>query len=357
VCFSTSTLQLFETLSKRTGNLRNDAPAQAKQAVENERVPGSLFENFYQKNDHKINSSELSSEKITNNNKVSLFGKSQTTQDQNTDTQARHIDRDEIDFEVHSFLEKSRKLSSKIKNNGKTLSSLNSRIEELIALNKDVTRDVKKFKTLKKEKNELESKVSNFIEKYENEVQDIKSTIMNKSHQVEKTMKDKARNFDQVYHGVVSQYNTLQNQLGLVKKSLDKIKRDEQEKFNQMKKQITVDDLTVKKKLDVNGVAFIDKINTDMVDLGNIQIDSDKLVFKNQASKIMIGNDVITVNDFFNVVKTMKYLQSKCGQNLENCKPIDNKFLKEQENKEMEILNTLKTLRKKTSDYLIKKRN
>ena len=79
-------------------------------------------------------------------------------------------------------------------------------------------------------------------------------------------------------------------------------------------------------------------------------------MFTNVGSKIMVGNDVITVKDFFGIVETMKYLQSKCGKNLENCKPIDNNYLKQQEKKDVDILESLKTLRRKTNDYLLNKK-
>jgi len=102
-----------------------------------------------------------------------------------------------------------------------------------------------------------------------------------------------------------------------------------------MKKRLVLDNLTVKNKLDVNGVAFINKVNTDNLSLGSIKINSNKLIFNNEGSKIMVGNDVITVKDFFNIVKTMKDLQSKCGENLEKCKPIDNEYLRQQERKEV----------------------
>ena len=102
-----------------------------------------------------------------------------------------------------------------------------------------------------------------------------------------------------------------------------------------MRKRLVLDDIRVKNKLDVNGVAFINKINTESIDLGSIKIDSNKLMFKNEASKIMVGDEMITAKDFFKIVKSIKNLKSKCGENLENCKPIDNKYLNQQEKKEV----------------------
>jgi len=107
----------------------------------------------------------------------------------------------------------------------------------------------------------------------------------------------------------------------------------ENSRFEQMKKRLVLDDLSVKNKLDVNGVAFINKITTDSIDFGNLRIDSDHLAFNNEASKIIVGNDVITAKEFFDVIKSMKYLKEKCGEYLEKCKPIDNQYLEKQEKK------------------------
>jgi len=124
-----------------------------------------------------------------------------------------------------------------------------------------------------------------------------------------------------------------------------------------MKKSLVLDDVSVKNKLDVNGVAYINKINTDSIDFGNLRIDSDHLAFNNEAAKIMVGNEVITAKEFFDVVSTMRYLKKKCGDNLENCRPIDSQYLKKQEKKEIEILENLQSLRKTTNEYLSKRKN
>jgi len=224
-------------------------------------------------------------------------------------------------------------------------------------MNKDIKNDIKKYKSLKKEKNELKSKVTNFMEKYEGEVNGIKKTILDKTHYVDKSLKDKTNSIERVYKEVVSNYSNLQTQVDLVKDKLYEIKKAENEKFNQMRKKLVLDDVTIKNKLDVTGVAFINKINTENIDLGSVKLDSNKLMFNNEASKIMVGNDVISVKEFFDIIKTMKYLKSKCGENLENCKPIDNDYLKQQEKKEIEILDSLKSLRKTTNDYLVNKKD
>jgi len=106
--------------------------------------------------------------------------------------------------------------------------------------------------------------------------------------------------------------------------------------------------LSVNDKLDVNGVAYINKINTNLVDLGSIQISNNNLKFSNFNSKIMIGNEVITLKELVNIVFSFKNLQQKCGENLEKCRPVDEKYFEEQRNKEEEILINLKNLRKTT---------
>ena len=89
--------------------------------------------------------------------------------------------------------------------------------------NNSIKNEIKKYKSLKKEKKSLESKVTNIAEKYQDEVKNIKSTILNKSQFVAKTIKDKERNFQNVYKDIVSNYSNLQTQVDVVKEKLQEI--------------------------------------------------------------------------------------------------------------------------------------
>lgn len=401
LCLSFASLnaQLFEAITSKD-NLRakrTNIPERRTTRLQNSHpsVPGtanSLFQTFVQKNEHKVAETVASKKANTsgslfsnafsrktnnaNSNKSttkSLFGETRPVVESTPisipkpavhhsakpSIQKRHaerLDRDDIEDEIHMFIEKSRKISTKIKNNEKTLSSLNSRIEELVNKNNNIKLQIKKYKSLKRDKRHLEDKVTNFIEKYEGEVKNIENNIVKKTETVEQQLKQKSSSLDKTYKDVVSNYSNLQTEVDVVKEKLDEIKKLEDENFNKLRKRLVLDDVKVKNKLDVNGVAFINKINTDSVNLGSIRIDSNKLMFSNEGSKIMVGDEIITVKDFFAIVKTMKGLQKKCGENLEKCKPIDADYLKEQEKKEIDILENLKNLRKATSEFLLNKR-
>ena len=231
--------QLFDALVKQT-NLRTNIRAPIKKIpIANNNptnVPGSLFQNFFQKSDHKLEiNAKTQTLKKVENNVASIFGGNQKNSlkteekhifenpNNQSERRERHVNKRKINDEIQIFLEKSKKISSKIKKNEKTLSSLNSRIDELEEKNVNLMNDIKKYKALKKEKKSLESKVLNFVEKYQGEVKNIKSTILDKTTQVQKTISDNKINFENEYKNVVSNYSTLQNQVDLVKDKLDEI--------------------------------------------------------------------------------------------------------------------------------------
>jgi chromosome segregation ATPase len=232
--------QLFDSIGKKP-SLRQNGIRQTNQIVQRPHasVPGtdnSLFQNFYQKNEHKVVANKVTSNVAKSN---SLFQASsapvvekKTVLSQKPVIQAKHepaqkhenhLNRREINEEVHSFLEKSKKISSKIKNNEKTLNNLNTRIEELVKKNNNIREELKKYKSLKKGKKHIEEKVENFIEKYQGEVQNIESTIVEKTEKVEKKLKEKTQNLDQIYKDVVSNYSNLQVEVDLVKDKLEEI--------------------------------------------------------------------------------------------------------------------------------------
>ena len=246
VLFTCLQSQLFDALVNMP-NIRlnkplvqiNNKPNTNNQPIN---VPGSsLFQNFYQKSEHKLTNTNTKTVNKNNSNQLSLFQKiekpidklkTEETHLSNHNRKSfrlsdrisnKHINRREIDDEIQVFLEKSKKISTKIKNNEKTLSNLNSRIEELDEKNNSIKNEIKKYKSLKKEKKSLESKVTNIAEKYQDEVKNIKSTILNKSQFVAKTIKDKERNFQNVYKDIVSNYSNLQTQVDVVKEKLQEI--------------------------------------------------------------------------------------------------------------------------------------
>ena len=203
--------QLFDALIKKP-NLRLNIPVSINKAIKDNQpinVPESLFQNFYQKNEqrlpNKINNKVNHQERISE----SLFGNIEKPLSQITKERyipknhegifERHIDRRGIDDEIQIFLEKSKKISIKIRNNEKTLGNLNSRIEELVEKNNNIKKEIKKYKSLKTEKESLESKVTSVVDMYQVEVNEIKSTIINKSAFVEKIIKDKESNFENVH--------------------------------------------------------------------------------------------------------------------------------------------------------------
>jgi len=247
-------------------------------------------------------------------------------------------------------------MTAEIQKNEKTMVTLSAKMEALEEMNDKVKKDIQKYKHLEKDKNEMENNVKQYVNKYEGEAKNIKSAILHESRNFHKSIRDKTHRVKKLYKEVVDAYSHLQTEVDLTKDKLSDIKKIELEKFKEMKKSMVLGNIRVKDKLDVNGVAFINKVNADSVDFGNLRIDSNHLVFNNEASKIMIGDEVITAKNMFDVMNTMKYLKDKCGDKMEKCEAMSEDLIKEQEKKEVGILEQLQALRESTDKFLAKRR-
>jgi len=236
------------------------------------------------------------------------------------------------------------------------LTSLKSKIHILISKNKKLEEQVEYFDNLRSEKKQIINKMHHFAGKYEKEIKDISKSISNKNGIIQSTISEKSKRIEELYHSLLNSYKNLDSDIGAIKSKLVDLKATESKKFSEIQDKFSLNELSVNDKLDVNGVAYINKINTNLVDLGSIQISNNNLKFSNFNSKIMIGNEVITLKELVNIVFSFKNLQQKCGENLEKCRPVDEKYFEEQRNKEEEILINLKNLRK-TTHFLIDKRN
>jgi len=111
-------------------------------------------------------------------------------------------------------------------------------------------------------------------------------------------------------------------------------------------------DLKVKNRLNVDGIAFINKVNAKSIDLGNIKLDSNQITFLDENSKIVIGNEVTSIGSIVKNMGALNRLINKCGENFEKCKPISEDLIREQTSKQIEILENLKKLRGETTQVL-----
>jgi len=270
----------------------------------------------------------------------------------------RSIRKSKIFHQIYSlFSKKSNKINSKITKNEKLLASLNSQIHTLLNKNKKLEEKVKYINNLKSEKNQILNKIHLFAGNYEKELGSISKSISDKNQLIKHSVTEKSKKIEEIYRSLIADYKNIGSGIGEIKTKLTELKNKENKKFSEIQNKFSLNELSADGGLDVYGVSFINKINTNKIDLGNVQISNDLIKFSNINSKIMIGNDVITLKELIDtVVLFKKNLQKKCGDNLEKCRPVNKKYFEEQRNKEEEILKNLKNLRQ-TTHNLIEKGN
>jgi len=215
---------------------------------------------------------------------------------------------------------------------------------------------VKYINNLKSEKNQILNKIHLFAGNYEKELGSISKSISDKNQLIKHSVTEKSKKIEEIYRSLIADYKNIGSGIGEIKTKLTELKNKENKKFSEIQNKFSLNELSADGGLDVYGVSFINKINTNKIDLGNVQISNDIIKFSNINSKIMIGNDVITLKELIDTVVLFKNLQKKCGDNLEKCRPVNKKYFEEQRNKEEEILKNLKNLRQ-TTHNLIEKGN
>lgn len=105
--------------------------------------------------------------------------------------------------------------------------------------------------------------------------------------------------------------------------------------LNSLKEEMNVNNLSVSNRLDVDGIAFLNRLKTSSIDVGSIKIENNSLMFSNGSTRLLIGKEVVTIQDLENMLTSFKSLQNLCGEDFSKCQPITEEYLKSQEKKEV----------------------
>ena len=240
----------------------------------------------------------------------------------------------------------------KNKKDQKVISKLKKNVKMLMQMNEKL---MKKFKSLnmdKKKKKKLSKKVVSFIQQYDSDVSKLKKNIQSSKNQVENKINKKDEEFKNLYKSTEKNFVNLQSQVSNVHSQLNDLVTEEEKKLKELKSNFQVKDLEVKGKVDVDGIAFINKLNAHSIDLGKIKFDSNGISFNDENVKLIIGKDVMTIGQLSANLKSFKKLISLCGKNFEKCRPVSDDVFREQADKQQAILDHLKKLRTETTKVL-----
>merc|ERR1712032_700143 len=198
---------------------------------------------------------------------------------------------------------------------------------------------------------EVKEEVASFVQNYDGKVNGLKKTfnisreeIKNNFLHNQEIVKEAVSSSEQKYSKISSTISELYQKINEISK-----KQEEQNSSGS-----DVNNLKIRRDLEVDGLMSAKKINTNGVNLGNIQF-TPQTIKVTGDSKIQFGNKVIP---FENILKELSYvdrLMNHCGKNFENCKVVEDSKIMET-NRQSDLLKSLKRLKMESSELLRRRR-
>jgi len=237
-----------------------------------------------------------------------------------------------------------------LKKNQKEIGILKTDISSLLQMNEKL---VKKLKTNLKPQKQFKDEMINFIEKFNSDVTELKDNIHNSKHVIQSKIKHKDDELKHIIQKTTHNINQLQMKVEKVNQNLSEMQIEEQKKLADMQKNLTLKSLSIGNRLDVNGIAFSNKMSSKEIDIGkNIHLSNEGLIFDDENAQMIVGKNGMTLGNLMKNLILFNSVMRRCGENFENCRTVPENVLKEQIGRQKEILNHLIALRHETEEIL-----
>lgn len=339
--------QLFDMVSKEIENTKPTAKSSS-----------SIFENVAPHKDTKsnlfdsLNFNQVSEKKVVKKEAKSLFGSVSTAQNQNSASTEKVQNKKIIKVGSKPTMKPNQTYNDLEHKNEAELKDLKKKVNSLLEMNSKLLRRLKVQNRENSKKKKFKRNVVSFIQKYDKDVNNLKQNIESSKNLVEDKLTAKDQEFKKLYESTSKNFEELQDEVQNVHHKLNQLQVKEKKHIDKLRSNLVLKDLSIDKKLEVDGIAFLNKVNAQSIDLGNIKLDSNGLTFKNDNTKLILGNEVFTIGQLVTNMSNFKKLIEKCGENFENCKPVSQEIFRDQAAKQEAILESLKRLRADTTEVL-----
>jgi hypothetical protein len=335
----------------------------------------SLFENTPSKKEpnhnlfETINFNQMNEKKVVTNSKTakeesSLFGTLSSSANKNTNKSSNDAVAKKI-IKVGStpaklmtpvIMTRPNNKPDLLTKNESEINELKKKVNSLLEMNSKLMRRLNRQEKENAKKKKFKNNVVSFIHKYDKDVTSLKENIENSQNLVENKLTEKDEELKKLYQSTSKNFEELQGRVEKVHHKLNKLQMTERKQIEKLHTNLELQDIAVGEKLEVQGLAFLNAINAKSIDLGNIRLDSNGVIFKNENTKLIVGKEVYTIGQLLNSMKKFNILMEKCGPDFGNCKPVSQQFLQDQAAKQEAILNSLKKLRSETTEILSRHR-
>lgn len=279
------------------------------------------------------------SSKNINNNKKDSNAKTKSKQTPNKPKQQDKVITDNILSESKSEIEK-----------------LKNKVLNLISINKQLMKELDKKKKIKQKSLELSDDLINLIETHQTPIVQFEEKLKSTQEKSALKLEQKEKELNTAYSDVRKNLDKLVEKVDNTKNLLDEFNKDESLITGELKKNYSTDSLTVLNNVQVEGQTNANIINTESVDIGNIKIDLEKISIANPQTEIIVGSEILNVKELIENLEIMEKLNKRCGENLENCVQYNEEYFEEDMQKQNQIIEELKMLRKKTKDIIRKQK-
>merc|ERR1719469_400082 len=129
-------------------------------------------------------------------------------------------------------------------------------------------------------------------------------------------------------------------------KSLKVLSQDSALMNGETKKNYETDQLQVEENIQNDGITYVNNVRTEELDLGNLKLDVEKILFNNPDSEIIVGSNMLSLREMVENMDLMDKLNTRCGANMEKCIIYNEKVFEKEMANENRIIDGVKFLRK-----------
>ena len=228
------------------------------------------------------------------------------------------------------------------------IEKLQEKVMKLMSLNKYLLSEMEKRKKMKNLEKEASADLVQLIQKSDNPINSMQKKVL----KVQEIVKDKIQQKDSELQ---NQQKILQKNLDLlvgkiqkVEKALKELSQDSALMNGETKKNYETDQLQVEENIQNDGITYVNNVVTEELDLGNLKLDVEKVLFNNPDSEIIVGSNILSLGEMVKNMDLMDKLNSRCGATMDKCIIYNEKVFEKQMANENRIIDGVKFLRKET---------
>jgi len=215
-------------------------------------------------------------------------------------------------------------------------------------MNKYLLNEVEERKNIKNLKKEASDDLVNLIQKSDSPINFMQKKVLKVQEIVQDKIAQKDSNLQNAHKILEKNLDLLVEKIQNADKTLKVISQDSALMNGETKKSYETDQLKVEENIQNDGITYVNSVRTEELDLGNLKLDVQKVLFNNPDSEIIVGSNILSLREMVDNMDLMEKLNTRCGVNMEKCIIYNEKVFEKEMANENRIIDGVKVLRKET---------